>query len=343
MTTTRRVLLAGAGIALAIAFSAGFASAQDDWAKVVAAAKAEGKLIVYSAYVGAPSTKAVAKAFETKYGIQIETLESRASEQRERIRTEHAAGRFAADLMFTSPAQAGLQNAEDKVVEQLPTLPSIGLMTGKFKADSVFLPTTTLNYGILINTTLVKPEDEPKSWKDLADPKWKGKILADDPRAIGGGYLTMLVHHETPALGLAYVEAYAAQGPTLTRDQRQSQQRVARGEFAIYTPFILNDYNRMPGLPVKHIIPSEGVPYVLYGYSLLKNAPHPNAARLYMDFILSEEAQLIWAREGHGSVSAGIADKIPAEVRPISSASPLGTSNAELQNKMLELAKKLFK
>ncbi len=343
MRINRRQTVAAGLLALGSAMFADMATAQDDWTKVVAAAKAEGKLIIYSAYVGAPSSRALIKAFEAKYGIPVEILEARGSEIRERIRTEQSAGRFAADVLFTSVGQAKLQETEEKALEPLPKLPNVSQLTGGFKADTAFVPTMTIPYGILVNTALVKPEDEPKTWKDIADPKWKGKILADDPRAIGGGYLTMFVHHDTAGLGLPFLEKYAEQAPMLTRDQRQSQQRVARGEYAIYMPFILTDYDKLKGLPVKHIIPTEGVPYVLYGYALLKNTARPNTAKLYMDFALSEEAQLIWALEGHGSVTAGIAEKIPADVRPIVAAKPLGTSDSARQNDMLGLAKKLFK
>ena len=321
---------------------AGPVAAQDDWAAVEAAAKKEGRLVVYSAYVGAPSSRAIIKAFEAKFGIPVDLLEARASEIRERIRTEQAAGRFAADVLFTSVGQAKLQELEEKALEPLPQMPNTARLTG-FKPDTAFVPTMSIPYGILINTALVPADQEPKTWADLADPKWKGKILADDPRAIGGGYLTMFVHHDTPSLGKAFLEKYAAQGPVFTRDQRQSQQRVARGEYAIYMPFILTDYDKLQGLPVKHIIPAEGVPYVLYGYSLLQKTPRPNAARLYINFALSEEAQLIWAREGHGVATAGIAEKVSETVRPIVAAKLLGTSDSMRQNEMLGLAKKLFK
>jgi iron(III) transport system substrate-binding protein len=205
------------------------------------------------------------------------------------------------------------------------------------------MPAMTSHYGILINTGLVKPEDEPKSWKDLADPKWKGKILADDPRAAGGGYMSFFVHHDTPGLGLPFLEAYAAQAPVLTRDQGQSQQRVARGEYAMYTPFILSDHDKLKGLPVKYIIPSEGVTYVVFGHALMKNAPRPNAAKLYLDFVLSDEAQLIWARDGHGSVMSEIAAKTPEAVRPIATAKLLGAADPLRQNEVMAIAKRLFK
>ena len=111
----------------------------------------------------------------------------------------------------------------------------------------------SIPYGILINTNLVKAADEPKSWADVADPKWKGKILADDTRAAGGGYLWYFVTYG--ALGEEFHHKVAANGPIFTRDQRESQRRIARGEFALYLPLTLPDSLALKGLPVKAIMP----------------------------------------------------------------------------------------
>ena len=86
------------------------------WDNVITAAKAEGGLVLYTALLGVPSTKAIAKAFEAKYGIPVQVLEARASELRERIRTEQAAGRYLGDVMFNSENQALIMSAEDKSI-----------------------------------------------------------------------------------------------------------------------------------------------------------------------------------------------------------------------------------
>ncbi len=337
-----RALIAAA---IGILVGAGGAHAQtaDEWSAVVAAAKKEGKVIVYSAYVGAPSSRAVAKAFEARYGITVDLLEVRGSEIRERVRVEQSAGRFIGDVLYSSVGQVKLHEVDDKTVERLPAVPAIKRLTTQFPADTAFAPVMTIPYGILVNTNLVKPGEEPKRWADLGDPKWAGKILSDDTRAIGGGYLMAFAMHDNKALGLPYLEKLAANKPVMTRDQRESQRRTARGEFAVYIPFIMTDVPQLKGLPVKHIIPEEGLAYVLYGNAPLKGSSRPNASRLYIDFCLSEEAQLIYGRDGHGTTTTGIADKVPPEVKPILEAKLLGTSDSSRQNFMLDLMKKVFK
>jgi iron(III) transport system substrate-binding protein len=337
-----RGALATLSIGIALVGPSAPASAQvADWDKVVTAAKAEGGLVLYTALVGAPSTKAIAKAFEAKYGIPVQVLEARASELRERIRTEQSAGRYLADVMFNSENQAIILNAEDKSMAPHEPVPNATGLAEPFRDDGLKSPVMTINYGLLVNNRLVPPGEEPKSWRDLADPKWKGKILSDDMRAVGGGYVLFYVTEEK--LGKAYHEALATQGIQFTREQRESARRVARGEMAIYMPFILGEIQSLKGLPVRTIVPAEGASYVLYAASAIKGAPHPNAARLYIDFAMSDEVQQIFAQDGYGIVRKGVLDKVSPEARAISDVKLMGGSDPAKQNEMLDLARSIYK
>src|SRR5690606_33851868 len=126
------------------------------------------------------------------------------------------------------------------------------------KVNGTLLPVTGGNFAILVNTNLVPEGDEPKNWTDLADPKWKGKILSDDPRALGAGNVWFSVTYE--AYGEDYHKKMAAQNLVISRVFAESNRRIARGEFAIYLPFNISEYQSLKGLPIKPIIPEEGVP-----------------------------------------------------------------------------------
>jgi iron(III) transport system substrate-binding protein len=187
----------------------------------------------------------------------------------------------------------------------------------------------------------VQPSDEPKSWKDLADPKWTGKILADDPRALGGGFNAFVAQHDK--IGADFLKKLAGQKLVFSRDLRESERRVARGEFPVYAPFLFNDFSSMRGLPIKAIVPVEGVPYVQFVASMIKNAPHPNAALLFINFLLSDDAQVILANEGLGPAVDGLDAKIPEDLRPLVTAKEMGTSDWRREKELLQLAKDTFK
>ncbi len=199
------------------------ARAEDDWNKIVEAARKEGRVVVYSAFVGLAAHQDLKKDFEATYGITVDILEARASEVRERIRIEQAAGRFAADISENGRTTTTLQIEQDKVFDPFGPLPSLSHLKPEFRSDDIRLPVFAIVYGILVNTGLVKGDAEPKSWLDLADPRWKGKILADDLRTLGGGGVLFFVFQEQ--FGRDFQEKLAKQDHEI--QPRDSRQRAA--------------------------------------------------------------------------------------------------------------------
>jgi iron(III) transport system substrate-binding protein len=340
----RRVVggLAGAAAAIGAGLAHRDAHAQDDpeWARVIAAAKKEGKLVLYTSGVGSPFHKEVGALFEKKYGIRFESLEARASELRERIRTEQAAGRFMGDVHHNGGTTTALMLADGNF-QPHGGIPNARRLAEPYKADDVRVPSNVQSYGILVNRNLVKPQDRPKSWKDLLDPRWKGKILSDDLRALGGGSVFFFVMHD--AFGPDFHEKLAAQELVFSRDIRNDERRIARGEYPIYIPQLLPYYPGLKGLPVDFIVPEEGRPYVRFDVTMLKNAPHPNAARLFMNHFLEMESQLVFANAGFDPTVQGVIDKSDASIRDLLKTKVMGTTVVERQNQMLELAKRIYK
>ena len=320
---------------------AGRAAAQsDDWATVVEAARKEGKLVIYTASIGSPFHKTVIKAFEQKYGIQVELLEARASEIRERVRVEQSAGRFLGDIHHNGSTTTWLMTRDGNFQPHGP-IPNIKNIVPPYDADDIRVPAEVISYCLMVNRNLVKPADEPKSWKDILDPRWTGKILSDDYRALGGGAVLFVVMYDT--FGKEFVEKLAAQKPVFSRDIQNSERRVARGEFPLYIPFSLQDYNNLKGLPVKPIVPIEGRPYVRFDLTVLKGAPHANAARLFMNHYLEPDSQIVFANAGYNPVVKGVVEKTLEEIRPLLATKALGTTVPERQDAMLEMAKQIFK
>jgi iron(III) transport system substrate-binding protein len=342
MSIHARLLPGLAGVFAAALVTSAFAQAPADWDKTVAAAKAEGKVVFYSGLVGSPSTALVARAFEKQYGITAEFLDLRISEIRERMRAEQVAGRVIGDVLTTSYNVTTSIEMNEGYVQPIKDIPNKGKLRARIdNPTGTQVPAYMLKYGILVNSKMVAPADEPKSWKDLLDAKWTGKILSDDPRALGGGFNAFVAQHDT--FGVDFLKKLADQKLVFSREMRESERRTARGEFPVYAPFLFNDYSSMKGLPVKAIVPVEGVAYVQFVASMIKNAPHPNAALLFINFLLSDEVQTIYANEGLGPVITGIDNKIPEDLRPLVTAKEMGTSDWKREKELLQLAKDIFK
>ena len=325
--------------------TSGVSSAQTakEWEDVIAAAKREGQIVVYTAYISKNTHDPIAKAFEKKYGIQVSYLAARGSEIRERVRSEQAAGRFLGDVLHHALSTTVTWAMDEKVLQPHGGLPNATKLKEPFKkwADAYQTPIFTINYGFLVNTRLVKPEDEPRSWTDVLDPKWQGKILADDPRAGGGG--AVMFRMTWDKYGREFHEKLAAQKPVFGRDYSLMARRVAQGEFPLYLPYILSDYSNVRGLPVKFIVPEDGVTYGSYAAPILKNAPHPNAARLLADFYLSDEVQAIYAKEAHGIVVNNLQEKMPPEIEATMNAKQLTGEDFKRIDEMYDLAKQIYK
>lgn len=338
---TRRAALLGLAAGSAMLSAAEIARADDEWNKIVAAAKKEGRVVLYSAFVGLAAHQELKKNFEQLYGITVDILEARASEVRERIRVEHTAGRYACDVSENGRTTTTLQIKEDQVFDPHGPLPSLAKLKPEFKADDIRIPVFAIVYGILANSQLVKPADEPKSWADLTDPRWKGKILSDDFRALGGGGVLFYVLQET--LGRDFHEKLAGQELKFSREIPANERRVARGEYPLYIPVGSSATPALKGLPVKFLSPSEGLPYIGYDLALLKNAPHPNAARLLMEYYLGQKMQQGLANLGLvPATSEPLADVDPA-VAAIEKSKLLGTTDPERMNQMLDLAKQIYR
>ncbi|MBV8850062.1 MAG: extracellular solute-binding protein [Methylobacteriaceae bacterium] len=329
-------------LTLAALFSLGLpvAAQADDWNGVVDAAKKEGKVVVYNMALGAPYFTAVIKSFERKYGISVESLDLRASELAERIRTEQSAGRFLGDaeMITTTMIEEQLKNGD--FIQKLPPIPNASNLRPPFATTPHSVPAYVQPMGILINTRLVKDEDVPKSWNDLNSPKWKGKILSDDMRPLGSGNTLFAVLQNN--MGKDFNEKLAEQKPVFSRDMRNDARRIARGEYALYIPQVFAFASDLKGLPVKVIIPEEGAPYAQMEFAVLKNAPHPNAARLFIEHFLDPDSQALYANAWMLPVVKGAAERANADAQPFANAKLMGMAKLSERPGMMDLAKKLY-
>jgi iron(III) transport system substrate-binding protein len=318
------------------------ASAQEqDWEKVIAAAKKEGSVTVYHAQLGAPHWKTVVQNFEKTYGIKVQEFDARASEITERIRTEQTSQRYVADVEFHGDTSILLQRQTDFVAEH-GGVPNAKTLRPPFVADAYAVPAWVQVGCTLVNTSLVKAGDEPKAWKDLLDPKWKGKILTDDMRAAGSGQTVFAVLYKN--YGAEFLEKLKAQDMGVGRDLQEDSRRVARGEYPIFINQIIAFASPLKGLPVKVATMEDGCPYTPIQGALLKGAPHPNAGRLFINHLIGKESQVTYAKAWMGVVTQGVVEELTdPDAKRFAQVKLMGSIPLEDREPMLKRATEMFK
>ncbi len=343
MTFTRREFVGGA-LALPTTGAAREARAQTapDWEPVIAAARKEGG-VTLSTGLESPVVRAVLKNFEARYGVPVNSLVGRPSEVRERIRVGHIANRQQVDVVFGSEALTNIRYNDDKTVADVPAPLQADLARTSLKSATQFVPQITITYGLMVNTSMVGPEDEPKGFFDLLDPKWKNRVLIDDPRTNGPGHIYFIGTRLWGAEKHAYFHMrMAAQNPAFVIGTQEAARKVVRGEYPVLVGFTLPDITPFAGLPVKAVAPVEGCPYILYGCSIVANAPHPNAAALFIHYNSSDEALVEYAKAGFGCGVPSVLDKTPADVRRLIDVKLLGTTDPRGQDEALKAAKAVY-
>ena len=343
MLFTRREFVSG-GTAALTAGPAFRASAQDaaQWEPVIAAARKEGG-VTLSTGLESPVVRTVLKNFEAKYGVPVNSLIGRPSEVRERIRVAQIANRQQVDVVFGSEALTNIRYNEDKTVADVAPLLHADRARTTLKSEVQFLLQITITYGLMVNTSMVKPEDEPRGFFDLLEPKWKNRILIDDPRTNGPGHIYFIgTRLWGPEKHADFHKRMAAQNPAFVIGTQEAARKVVRGEYPVLVGFTLPDITPYAGLPVKAVAPVEGCPYILYGCSIVANAPHPNAAMLFSHYNSSDEALIEYANAGFGCGVDAVLQKMPANVRPLVDVKLLGTTDPKGQDEALKAAKAIY-
>jgi iron(III) transport system substrate-binding protein len=134
----------------------------------------------------------------------------------------------------------------------------------------------------------------------------------------------------------------AKQDVQFTRITPDKPKRVALGEFAIAVPFGLQEIPHYQGLPIKALVPQEGAPYTPVSVSVIKDAPHPNAAKLLMNFFLEPEIQVLFAKTGYPVSTGDLSSQVPPEWRFALDAKLLGHADIDKQEERLALAGKIY-
>ncbi len=307
---------------------------QGRWDKLVKAAQQEGKIVV----IGPPDARVreeVPAAFKARFGITVEYIGGRSTETAAKLRAERSAGSYTADVLFAgSDSMSGVYYAEKMLAPLKPELflPEV-VDPAKWKRGSLWFSDPEQNYvlrlfntagpALYINTDLVKPGELKKS-SDLLDPKWKGKISAHDPTVSGSGVGQATRYYLQ--FGEDFLrKLYVDQKPVIARDRRQLTDWVARGTYPISLDAEDDTMERLrkEGLPIQAVNRLEDMGGTVSSgigqMGLVDRAPHPNAAKVFVNWMASKEGLEIFARaRGEAPTRADIdaAAFLPAEFIP---------------------------
>jgi iron(III) transport system substrate-binding protein len=294
---SRRSVLKGAG---ALALGTVFASpsraaappAEAITPQLIEAAKKEGKVVLYSA-LDLPVGEKLGKAFEAAYpGVQIQIERSGSERLFQRIAQEHDANIHACDVVTSADAAHFIPWKRDGRLMPFVSEDIAKYFPEQYRdPDGLFATSHIWLCSIAYNTSLVKPDDAPKSYADLLDPKWAGKMVKGHP-AYSGTIMTATFQLARD-LGWEYFEKLAKQRVMQVQSSTDPPKKLALGERAVmadgneYGVLMLKETNQ----PVEPIYPTEGTPTISGPTGIFADAPHPNAAKLFQAWLHTRETQ----------------------------------------------------
>jgi iron(III) transport system substrate-binding protein len=319
-------------VLFAVATIAGLAARADVMAQQanVEAAKKEGRVVVYGSVVP-QAMDGLHRGFENKYGIKVEYWRGDSTKVSERALTEWRTGKPGFDVIEANRGVQLIMKAEGLFAKYIPPA------SEKFPAhvkekDALITPWRVLPISILYNTELVKAGDIPKTFDDLLNPKWTGKITLPDPtrHTTTAQFLANLEQFKKDKW-LDYVKALAKQKPVLVESLAPVTTTIIKGEAAVGITYI--KYVKQYKGPVHYVLMDKYLADPNY-MSLGAKSTRPNAAKLYIDYACSVEGQKHIAEDGEFVLAPGI-------LPPIKDSEKVAPNMVFMENPSAEEFKKL--
>jgi iron(III) transport system substrate-binding protein len=305
------------GLFFAAVVPAAAASKTSSWEKTVAAAKAEGRVVIMGP-AGADVRDAFTEGFQKKYpGIQVDYNGMAGAQVAPKLLNELSAGVYRTDLII-----AGTITAIESLIPANAIVPIQPYLAGpetqdlsKWKGGKFDFSDNSEKFNLVFGNRLqvafvynrdMVASGKIKSWKDFLNPEWKGKLAMLNPARAGAsqGWVTFWYIKESQGFGKNFVrQLFATQEVVLSNDERQLLDFVARGRYPIAIG---------PSGTQAFEMKNKGLPVELFGSAALqeggvisasngtvmvpRNVPHSNAVKVYLDYLFSREGQHVWSK-----------------------------------------------
>ena len=281
-----------------------------NWEQLLAAGRKDGTVVV-----GGPSIAPLREAYSTQFkkdtGIDLQYISAATTELSTRAEREAEAGKSTMDVLQSGGAEIYTMLPKNLLEPLAPNLllPEVtdpkqwkgdqGVKWMDQQKQYVAVGTSWVMTDLFINTQQLQP-GSIGSWKDLLDPKWKGKIISQDAR--GGGPGQAVARYLLAKFGEKFVvDLYKGQAVVLVADQRQVAEGVARGTYPIGLAPVQADVEqfRKSSLPIAREFPKDGPGSLVGGFSAVKMpkaVPHPDAAAVFVNWYLSKNGQTAYSQ-----------------------------------------------
>ena len=271
----------------------------------VAAAKAEGSVVWYTSTPIQQANKIV-KLFEDRYGIKVQLFRTGGSEVLRRFLQETQAGRVLTDVLTTSDPEAVADLAERGTFVPFKPEGAAAVPAALQDPQGRFVAQRINVIGFYGRNDLVSDADMPKTWADLALPKYKGKLVTTDPSfTVLQLYVVGTLSKE---MGWDYYTKVSANGTMIVKGGQQTFDTVKRGERAIAAGADLSYAagGVLAGVPLRIVLPADGAFVIPAPTAVVKGSPHPNAGKLLAEFMVTTEAQSVFPDNGNYAARADL-------------------------------------